>query len=248
MELEYLPLLQKQRELYDLPRGPERFREYLRLMVDAESGDIALPLPALNPMGKEHLARFLDALIAFDADGEAAAALEAAVASVAAVPGEFRGCLVVCDDLHGGWTNRTAAEMSHRFGETPLYERGWIVGLLWTSEAYTPGAVRREALAALHRAAHVARHGPARTLGEMMAQEGEAMARAGWTAPVLEPDDLAYTRVVLEPELAKSDRPTVVAALFGDAAARELGYAPLGLSPQAGLALALHDARSRGPG
>jgi hypothetical protein len=30
----------------------------------------------------------------------------------------------------------------------------------------------------------------------------------------------------------------LIAALFGDAAARELGYQPLGLSPRAGLALA----------
>jgi hypothetical protein len=49
-----------------------------------------------------------------------------------------------------------------------------------------------------------------------------------------------YTREVLTPLLDREDMPALVAALFGDAAARELGYEPLGLSPRAGLALALH--------
>ena len=34
----------------------------------------------------------------------------------------------------------------------------------------------------------------------------------------------------------------MIASLFGDAAARTRGFAALGLSPRAGLALALHDA------
>lgn len=33
MNLEYVPLLQVQRDLYKLPRGFERFREYLRTML-----------------------------------------------------------------------------------------------------------------------------------------------------------------------------------------------------------------------
>ena len=37
----------------------------------------------------------------------------------------------------------------------------------------------------------------------------------------------------------------VALRLFGDEAARTLGFTPRGLSPQAGLALALHDARAR---
>ena len=37
MTLSFLPLLHVQRELYALPRGMERFREYIRTMVDAEN-------------------------------------------------------------------------------------------------------------------------------------------------------------------------------------------------------------------
>jgi hypothetical protein len=43
---------------------------------------------------------------------------------------------------------------------------------------------------------------------------------------------------VLAPFRGSTDEPTIFAAFFGDTAAREAGYPPLGLPPLAGLALA----------
>jgi hypothetical protein len=56
-------------------------------------------------------------------------------------------------------------------------------------------------------------------------------------------EDIAYTREVLIPDLDADDMRTCIECLFGDAADRTLGFTPRGLSPWAGLALALHDAR-----
>jgi hypothetical protein len=36
MKLEFVPLLQVQRDLYRMPRGWERFREYLQTLFDPE--------------------------------------------------------------------------------------------------------------------------------------------------------------------------------------------------------------------
>jgi len=69
------------------------------------------------------------------------------------------------------------------------------------------------------------------------------MALAGCSGPTLDPEDIAYTREVLIPCLDADDTRTCIECLFGDAAARTLGLTPRGLSPWAGLALALHDAR-----
>jgi hypothetical protein len=77
----------------------------------------------------------------------------------------------------------------------------------------------------------------------MLAQEGQVMAMAGCAGPTLDEDDIAYTREVLAPFLDAEDMRTCVECLFGDAAGRTLGFTPRGLSPWAGLALALHDAR-----
>ena len=247
MELEFVPLLRIQRNLYRLPRGRGRFEAYLRTMVDARTGDLDLPLVDMNPMGKDHVPALLDRLLALDADAVGAAAAAAAQPATADVPGVFRAGLVVADDARGGWTNRYCNELSHRFEGTALYKRGWIVGLLWTREAPSENAVRDEVLTAIHRVAHIRRHGAATTIAAMLEQEGAAMAAAGCVGPALEPDDLAYTRQVIEPYLAASDRATVVACLDGDEAARTLGYRPLGFSRRAGLALALDTARRRQP-
>src|SRR5512134_690237 len=99
MNLEYVPLLQVQRDLYKLPRGYERFREYLRTMVDPESGDLKLPLVAMNPMGKDHLPPFLDHLLAIGADEEGSRAVGKASGALWAEPGDYRVCTVVSDDL-----------------------------------------------------------------------------------------------------------------------------------------------------
>jgi len=246
MNVEYIPLLQVQREVYELPRGFERFREYLRTMVDPGAGDLKLPLAAMNPMGKDHLPGFLDSLLDMDADGEAARAAAEAESQLRQEPGRYKVCIVVSDDLMGGWTNRYTSELTHRFSPSAYYKRGWIVGVLWTSETYSPERVREEMMMSIFRAAYIQRHGVARMLGDMLAQEGYAMKMAGSSGPTLDGDDLVYTREVLASYLRNSDRPTLIAALYGDSAARELGYPPLGLSPNAGFALALDNARRPG--
>ena len=71
------------------------------------------------------------------------------------------------------------------------------------------------------------------------------MAAAGCPGPRLDLEDLTYTREVLAPFLGATDRATVIACLFGDDAAHALGYRAHGLSPRAGLALALHDGLAR---
>ena len=157
---------------------------------------------------------------------------------------EYRVALVVSDDLKGGWTNRWASEYSHRIEGAAITKRGWLVGLLWTSEPASEQHVRDAVLTSIYRAEYLQTHRAPVTLGEMLDQEGHAMWRAGCTTPQLDDDDLAYTRSVVEPLRGATDRATVIACLFGDTAAKALGYPPQGLSDRAGFALALSDART----
>ena len=53
-DITLVPTLEIQRKLYDQPRGPQRFRDYLNAMVDGD-GDLRLPLPLFNPMGQNHV-------------------------------------------------------------------------------------------------------------------------------------------------------------------------------------------------
>ena len=255
MGLTFVPLLRVQRELYALPRGMERFREYIKTMVDAETGDLALPLVAMNPMGKDHVPALIDEYLALGAEQIAEEAVSQAGAKApahqtdvwrpaASAVADYRVALVVSDDLKGGWTNRWASEYSHRIEGAAITKRGWLVGILWTSEPASAQNVRDAVLTSIYRAEYLQTHAAPTTLGEMLDQEGYAMARAGCPTPQLDDDDLAYTRSVIKPHLGASDRATVIACMFGDRAAAALGYPPQGMSERAGLALALSNART----
>ncbi len=267
MNLDYVPLLPVMRKLQGIPRGQppdfngkRRFKQYLREIFDYDKKVIKLlPLLAMNPMGKDHVTALLDAYLAMDADGIGARVAAEVAARLADVPGDFKVGLVVCDDLMGGGTNRYEQEFAFRFGPGPgrsipsppkpsrWLKDYWLQGVLWSSEAPSERAVRESILAAAHRMAYMHQHGPARNLSEMLTQEGQVMALAGCVGPTLDADDIAYTREVLIPYLDADDMRSCIECLFGDAAARTLGFTPRGLSPWAGLALALHDARASEP-
>jgi len=264
MNLDYVPLVRVMRELHSIPRGQppdfngkRRFRQYLRTIFDYDKKVVKLlPLLFMNPMGKDHVTALLDAYLAMDADGIGARVTAEVAARLADVPGDFKVGLLVADDLMGGGTNRYDYEFGLRFGggadcsrtgDGPPPSRWvkdyWLTGVLWSSESPSERAVREAILTAAHRAAYMHQHGPARTLREMLAQEGQVMALAGCSGPTLDAEDIAYTREVLIPYLDAEDMRTCIECLFGDEAGRTLGFTPRGLSPWAGLALALHDAR-----
>ena len=239
MALTYVPLLSLQRELYKLPRSPQRFQQYLQALVDEGSGDMALPLSAMNPMAQDHVPAYLDQLLAEDADAIAATATTDAAARLSeTLEGDYRVALVVSDDLKGGWTNRYTSDFDYRFRQRAHYRRGWIPVILWVSEPYDRDRLSGEVQLAIFRTAHVQRHGEAQTLRQLIAQEAQVMAQAGVAPPSLTAEDLAYTQTVLANYQGHTDMPTVMVALYGDRAAHALGYPPLGLSPDAGFALA----------
>ena len=213
-------------------------------MTGDQAGDIDLmPLVAMNPMGKDHVPALLDQYLALDADGLAARVASGVATKLAHVPDDFKVSLTICDDAVGGWTNRHFTDFSHRFASKPAFRRGWLTGLLWTSETPSTQRVREATLMPIYRGAYIQQHGFARTLREMLAQEGYVMTQSDAMPPTLGAEELAYTREVIAPHLDAHEQPTVMACLYGDEIASSLGYPSLGLSPHAGFAWALHEAR-----
>ena len=239
MKLEYVRMLAIQRDLYRIPRS-DRFRAYLRTMLDPETGELRLPLTAMNPLARDHVPRYIDLLQAIGAEEAGAQAAEDASTRLRDDPGLYRVGIVVADDGGGGWLHRASTELMHLQAELALEKRGWITCVLWSSETYGPPEIREETLISIYRAAHVARRGPPRTLREILLQEGAAMRLAGARNPALDPGALLRTRAIVSRHLDREDTPTLVATVFGDAAARELGYPPLGVPNRGGIALALH--------
>jgi hypothetical protein len=217
MQLIHLPLLKVQRELYAQPRGLPRFHEYLAKMVGGD-GDLRLPLTAMNPMGKDHLAKLLDEWLALGAEELARRAVASALVAVSDVPGKLQVALVLADDVAGGWTNRYTTDFSHRFESRGLLERDFAVALLWASEKPREEVVAREVLLSIGRAMWQRTRGLGRTLRDLLEQEQFASKLAG-----------GELRPMPSQHLDATDAPTLFAALYGDEAAVSLGYSPLGV-------------------
>lgn len=246
-----LPLLQTQRDLYDLPRGFERFQTYLAAMRDGD--ELALPpLGIANPMARPHVAERLDALIAQGAEAAAERALAYAEARLAGVDGWVRVGLVVADDAMGGWTDRYLSEARQRFLKEYAPGPGadgvrwsWTTVLLWSSEAPDNADIARETLSSVYRTLHKLRFGPPATLRALLLQEGRAAAFAGAT-PTLTGDDLELVRLELEPALERGDFATLFPLMYGDPPAAQAGIPTRGLPLRAGFELGLAEALATG--
>jgi hypothetical protein len=240
-------MLQTQRALFNMPRGMARFKEYLRIMIGG-SNDFILPLQAMNPMGKAHVAQTLDDLLRMDAEAIVAQALTEGERRLGCEEVTLRVGLVVADDVAGSWTCRELIEANVlRRVPTPMINRGWLAITYWAGEPVTEQKVREEALAGLYRFLFLMTHGAPDTLHDMMFLGGNALAFAGVSMLAMSESDLAKIDGIIKPHRncdAFCDFPTVFTCLFGDAAARHVGYDAMGLPPRAGCALSLAEIES----
>ena len=252
MNVSVTPILGSLREIYDLDDRMARYHAYVALLKGDTRGE-PLPIGVFSPMGKRQPA-FLDALLALDAEGVAARASAEAEERLAWLPDRYRVVLVVADVPRNGWTERHLTDADWRCTEkadtmtkssrSDAFDR-WVSVQLWTDEVPSEALVRRETSSAVYRAAHRRHLGAPSTLGERIRQEGRALAFAGATVQLAE-DDLTYSREVIDPLRGSCHHPTCFAAIYGDEAARAVGYRPLGLSARAGLEVGLHEARIEG--
>ncbi|CAN5744657.1 hypothetical protein BH24DEI2_BH24DEI2_22540 [soil metagenome] len=246
MKLELLPLLEIQRDLHTIPPGPARFEAYVKA-VTGGGHTIVAPLANMNPMGKEHVAELIDDLLARDAEMLVAEVLAKAENRLGGLEDTLlkktlQVGLVLTDDHKGGWTNRYLTDMTQRFKNGYDLEHGWALVPVWTSQVWTADALEQAVLSTVYRTLYKKVHGLPVTLREVLKQEGRALHFAGATL-VLASDDLVYSRAVLEPYKDATEWAVILPCLYGDAAAKAVGHPPLGLSPNAGYAVALDDAR-----
>jgi hypothetical protein len=242
--LSYVPLLQTQLEVYQVPLGLERFKAYIKTILNKNSDDIELaPLSAMNPMAKDHAKVYLEQLLELQVDSRAAKAVtDFAKNNQTLKQHDIRVSLVVCDDAKGGWTNRYLNDFTYafEFDKLSFLKRPWLMVPCWTGEEPSSEKIYSDTFTYLHRLAYIFEHGQAKTLAQMMQQEGFALSQAN-VKQWLSEDDLECSREVIKPWLESQEKPVQAACLYGDEAAKSVGYEPLGLSHKAGFAVALAD-------
>ena len=190
----------------------DRFRAYVA------AARHRAPISGYNPMTSKDVLATVEALLAIDAEGVVARA----------VGGDHDDVeLFITVATPGMWTERLSTEVHHRLGPPT----GQV--LLWTGEDTSVETVRREAIAQAVRV----QHGPVRTVAEVAAREGLAYARAGMTGA-------CHDLVAEALDVVGDDEGigTMAALLYGDAAAVQLGWTPLGLPWLAGYDHAIAEA------
>ncbi len=242
------PLLKILLEVYRVPPGKDRFDAYINAAIAGatRAADVACPpLVMANPMAKDHANQQLELWLALGAEEELTRILEEANQTFWSL--EFEPLvhvgLTLIDDLKGGWTDSILTDWGLRFPDK--LNPNWVCVPLWTKYPQTLEILRRNTKMAVGRFVWQVQHDAAKTLREMLAQEGYAQAFANEIVGMPR-EDLAYTQAVLEPLLEHTDKPTQLAALYGDDAAKRVGYPALGLSDFAGLELALATTLSNG--
>ncbi len=238
VKLEFVPTLEKLLEVYRVPRGQERFDAYIAATVGKadRTADLSLPpLVSANPMAKEHVNLALETWLALDVEAATREVL-LELESVFTNQVSYKVGLTLLDDQKGGWTNRYLNDFGFRFPEKLLQD--WLVVPLWVSDSPNLETMRLEVRAVVARAVWQLEHGLAKTLLEQLQQERFALQFAG-VKQTLTLDDLEYSQTVIQPFLTSLEKPVQFACLYGDTAAREVGYEAKGLSDFAGLETAM---------
>jgi hypothetical protein len=241
MPLQYIPLLEKHLELYTIPAGPERFDAYIQITVEEAktSKDVLIPpLVSINPMAKSHALDYVKTLLDLDVERLARKTLQEIQAHLK-IQHDFKVSLVLLDDLKGGWTNRYINEAAYCFHTAKhLRESNWLGIPCWTGDTPSSTNIEQTVKWYVFRAVYALEHRDPKNISELLKQEGLAMRFANieqW----LESDDLEYSKEVIKPHVISDHYPTQFACLFGDEAAKAVGYLSPGLSHRAGFAVAL---------
>jgi hypothetical protein len=217
--------------------GPDspRFQRFVELARDGA------PVSGYNPMTSKDALGTVEALLAIDAEDKAKDTANHLAEELGLDEDVDLGITVATPGL---WTDRLATEIEHRLGG-----RRWREIVFWTGEDADEAAVQAATRAQCVRVGWAVLHRPPRRVKHAAGQEGLAAAIAAdgdQDAPTAadagaeRPEDaeagdrsVAAALDVFADETELSSR---AALLYGDEVARQFGWMPLGVKPNAGYA------------
>ena len=127
-------------------------------------------------------------------------------------------------------TCRETTELDRLMRVDDELRQGRLTVLVWlTDREFTP-ELEKKFRSQIHKRVAILRDGPARTLGDLVRMEAEAM-RFAEDMPLMWPGGWEKK---FESHLAATDLPTLLACWYGDSAAKKLGHLTLGFPEGAG--------------
>lgn len=203
-------------------------------------------LVPFNPMAGEAALDAVSALIALDAE---TLAQHAAQQVVTACDYAEKITLAIAVRSKGLWTDRIATEVDERVTAKPRVPHRGVISL-WSREEISTEDIAREAAAEAVRVMWHAQHGVADSLSRVLACEGLAYALAGSVgdlgpyATQVSPEETVAVIEAFEVLGDSTKASEIAGVLYGDEAAKEMGWTPLGIPKYAGYRWAIARALS----
>ncbi|EPG74783.1 hypothetical protein LEP1GSC058_1836 [Leptospira fainei serovar Hurstbridge str. BUT 6] len=227
MRFEILPILDQMIELYQNPLNMERFRKYLDLALNEDKTDVELPILNFNPMAKAHILSKCIELQNLHAETLLGKEIENynKERKETRSSAKIKVSITVADDIAGSWTNRYSTDYSSKFETFSLLKRNFCTPLFFASEPLEPNMIRLRCREYILRTIFQLEWKYPKTLGEHIAQEGKVKIRTNQEDEI-EPEQ-RFVDFYLE-NRNSNDRSKIFPFLYGDEAAIQFGYDPLG--------------------
>lgn len=239
MEFVIKPILKQMADLYDLPRGQERFQKYLFMLQGDSKGDLILPISGYNPMGKPPVQQRIKELIHLNAEliiNENLNVINSKYAYVQPAK-TYEVVINLSDDLGGAWTDRFASHYANTFDFGAIAKRNFCTPYFWTSDQpYTTGLVIRRTSEAVFRTIHFLQNGKPKTLEEHVRQE--VFVTQQLSERLDEDQNLEAIRKFYDKHKDSEDYNLIFNFFYGDEASTQLGYKVFGNPKSAGFKLA----------
>lgn len=218
-----------------MPRGRERFENYLYRLQQGDKNDLRLPIMGYNPMAKEHVPQKIEALLAMDAESIMAEVLVSVNEKCPPSKGpEIKVVLNLADDLHGGWTNRHTTDFDSKFKHAPLVRRHFCTPYCWTGETHSPQLIRERTEAYALRTWHHLEHPKIKTLADHLRQEVFVQSTTSHRSSLPSTEGLAEIELFYQRHQDSDLYPLIFNFFYGDEASRSLGYSTYGIGPFTG--------------
>ena len=148
MTFQILPIIDIMLEIYQKPRGMDRFQDYIKTLQGDSKGDLSLPISGFNPMAKDHIIPKLLELKDLEAEILIKKVLEKLNDQFKNEKKDihFKVALNLSDDLKGGWTNRFTTDFDSKFKINALVNRGFCTPIFWTSENFDAEIIQKRTL------------------------------------------------------------------------------------------------------
>lgn len=227
MPFAVIPVVDQMQSLYKIPKGQERFEQYLLMLQGEEKSDMILPISGFNPMGDDLVVDKLGELQKLGVESKAQSATAWVNDLYPDFDMEMGIAINLTDDVGGSWSHLGTVDYTSKFDMEDLFKRGFSVAHFWTSEEYNDQIIDQRITEQLLRTLYWKDHGKPSTLADHVQQEH--FVQMHFKSPKAQ-GDAASAIAFLKAHAASSDFNVIFNFFYGDEASKTLSYQTYGMS------------------